>query len=63
YAKPEEHKDDVSDTFTTHTTNGNHVAIILTRDGEASTKVSIRIDTMGDQAMSQTILDKIKSNL
>jgi len=63
FAKPEEHKDELSDTLTTHTAKGNQVVIILTKDGDASTKVSIRIDTMGDKEISQSILDKIKSNL
>ncbi len=63
FDKPEERKDELSDTFTTHTAKGNQVVIVVTKDGDASTKVSIRVDTMGDQAMSQTILDKIKSNL
>jgi len=63
FAKPEEHKDELTDTLTTHTAKGNQVAIVLTKDGDASTKVSIRVDTMGDKEISQTILDKIKANL
>jgi hypothetical protein len=63
FAKPEERKDELTDTLTTHTSTGKQVIIVLTKDGDASTKVSIRIDTMGDQAMSQSILDKIKANL
>jgi len=63
FAKPEEHKDELSDILTTHTAKGNQVVITLTKDGDSSTKVSIRVDTMGDKEISQTILDKIKSNL
>ena len=63
FAKPEESKDGLSDTFVTHNAKGDRVEIIVTNSGENVTKVYIRVNTFGDQQMSMSILDKIKSNL
>ena len=67
FAKPEEQRDALSDTLTTHDAKGARVQIIVTRLSDTSTKVSIRVgaigDTKGDQAMANTINDKIKANL
>ncbi len=63
FAKPEEQKDALSDTLTTHTAKGDRVQIVLTRINDNSTKVDIRIGTFGDESLSMTILDKIKANL
>ena len=63
YAKAEERKDALTDTFVTHTANGSRVEVIVTNVHESLTKVNIRIGTFGDQQMSQSILEKIKSNL
>ncbi len=67
FAKPEERRDALSDTFTTHTAKGDRVEIVVTRLSDSSTKVAIRVgaigDTKGDQAVANTINDKIRSNL
>jgi len=63
FSKPEERRDALTDTFVTHTAKDNHVEIIVTKTNDNLTKISIRVDTLGDQPMSQMILDKIKSNL
>ncbi len=63
FAKPEERKDELSDTLVTHTAKGDRIEIVVTKAGDKLTKVSIRVGTFGDQQMSQTILDKINSNL
>jgi hypothetical protein len=67
FAKPDEQKDALSDTFTTHDAKGDRVQIIVTRVSDTSTKVAIRVgaigDTKGDQAMANSINDKIKANL
>lgn len=63
FAKPEERKDELSDTLVTHSAKGDRIEVVVTKVGDTLTKVSIRIGTFGDQQMSQSILDKIKSNL
>jgi len=63
FAQPEERKDGLTDTFITHNAKGDRVEIVLTNSGDNVTQVYIRINTFGDQQMSQMILDKIKSNL
>jgi hypothetical protein len=63
FAQPEERKDELSDTFVTHNGKGDRVEIDLNNAGDNVTKVSIRVNTFGDQQMSMAILDKIKSNL
>jgi phage tail sheath gpL-like len=42
---------------------GKKVDITVKRDGDTSSKISIRIDTFGDEALSRQILEKIKSKL
>ena len=63
FAKPEEQKDALSDTLTTHTAKGDRVQIVLSRVNDNTTKVEIRIGTFGDESLSMSILDKIKANL
>ncbi len=63
FAQPEERKDGLSDTFITHNAKGDRVEITVSNVGENATKVSIRVNTFGDQQMSMSILDKIKANL
>jgi len=63
FAQPEERKDSLSATFVTHSARGDRVEISLTNISDSATKVSIRINTFGDQEISMTILDKIKTNL
>jgi hypothetical protein len=63
FSKPEEQKDSLTDTLTTHTAKGDKVSIVLTRVNDNSTKVQIRVGVFGDETTAQAILDKIKSNL
>lgn len=63
FAQPEERKDALSDTLTTHDAKGDSIEVIVTKVGDSLTKVDIRVGTFGDQQMSQSILDKIKANL
>ncbi|HVU38945.1 MAG TPA: DUF3568 family protein [Opitutales bacterium] len=63
FAKPEERKDALTDTIDTHTAKGDSVHIVLTKQTESSTKISIRIGTFGDEQTSRSILSKIESNL
>jgi hypothetical protein len=63
FSKPEERRDQLSDTFVTYTAKGDHLEILVTKAGDNLTQVSIRVGTFGDQALSQTVLDKIKANL
>ena len=63
FTKPEERKDQLSDTFVTHTAKDERIEILVTKAGDNLTQVSIRVGTFGDQALSQTVLDKIKANL
>jgi hypothetical protein len=63
FARPEEQKDELSDTFHTHTAKGDSVKIVVTKATGSSTKVDIRIGAFGDEVMSNSINDKIKANL
>jgi len=63
FAKPEERKDALSDTLISHMANDDRVEIVVTNVSENLTKVDIRVGTLGDRQMSQTVLDKIKANL
>ncbi len=63
FAQPEERKDALSDTLTTHDAKGDSIEVVVTKVGDNLTKVDIRVGTFGDQPMSQEILDKIKANL
>jgi hypothetical protein len=63
FALPEESKDALTDSLVTRNAKGDRVEIVVTKVNDNLTSVTIRIGTFGNQAMSQTILDKIKSNL
>jgi len=63
FAKPAEQRDAMSDTLTTQNAKGDRVQITLTKIDENTIKVEIRIGTFGDEALSMTVLDKIKANL
>lgn len=39
------------------------IAITVTRHDDASSKISIRVGTFGDRAMSNDLLEKIRANL
>jgi len=63
FAQPEERKDAVSASFVTHTATGDRVEIDETNLDNTNTKVSIKVGPVGNQDMSDTILEKIKSHL
>lgn len=46
-----------------HNAVNKKIKITIERVGDNLTKVTIRVDTFGDQPLSMAILDKIKSNL
>jgi hypothetical protein len=61
--RPDETRDEYSDTFLTHTAKGAHVQIVVTKANDNLTTVSILLDAPGDQPLSRAILEKIKANL
>ena len=63
FAKPEERKDQLSDTLNTHSMTGDSVKIVITKTSDAVTKVDIRVGTFGDEQLSRSINDKIKAHL
>ena len=56
-------KDAVEAELEARTAKDTHVKIQLRRVSDASTEVRIRVGMFGDQGISQTIRDKIKSKL
>jgi hypothetical protein len=46
-----------------HTALNKKVEITVKRETDTTSKISIRIDNFGDEALSRQILDKIKSKL
>ncbi len=63
FAKIGTRKDALSANLTARTAQDKKVEIIVTKSGDALTRVQIRIGVFGDEQMSMTILDKIKANL
>ena len=45
------------------TAQDKKIEITIDRDGDAGSKVAIRVDTFGDEALSRQIYDKIQANL
>ncbi len=56
-------KDALSANLTARTARDKKIEIEVTRVGNELTRVQIRIGVFGDEAMSLTILEKIKANL
>lgn len=63
YAKISEKKDAIDAELIYRTALDKKVTIRLNRVTEKTTKVKIRIDLLGDEALSISILEKIKANL
>lgn len=63
FSKPEERRDELTDTFTTYNAKGDSIKIVVTRTSDNSSKVTIRVGTFGDRELSMMISDKIKANL
>lgn len=63
FAKVSETADALSARFVVRTAQDKKIEVVLTKIGEALTKVEIRVGVFGDETVSMTILDKIKANL
>jgi len=63
FTKVSESKDALIAVIKVHNAVNKKIKITLERVGDNLTKVTIRVDTFGDQPLSIAILDKIKSNL
>jgi hypothetical protein len=63
FTKVSESKDALIGVIKVHNAVNQKIKITLERTGDNLTKVTIRVDTFGDQPLSLAILDKIKSNL
>src|SRR5471032_1632203 len=55
FAQAEVRRDALSATFNTHTAKGDSVEIVESNVADTATKVTIRVNTFGDRAMSETI--------
>jgi hypothetical protein len=63
FAKISEKKDGLKAEFVARTALDKKVEINVTKSGDKLTKVEIKVGLFGDQPLSQSILDKIRSNL
>jgi Protein of unknown function (DUF3568) len=63
FAKVSENKDALKAVMVSRTAMDKKVEIIITNSGKKLTNIKIRVGLMGDQELSQSILDKIKSEL
>ena len=63
FAKVSEKKDALQAILTVRNAADKKIEIRVTQVGDALTKVKIRVGVFGDEALSLTILDKIKANL
>jgi len=63
FTKVSESKDALIAVIKVHNAVNKKIKITLEHVGDNLTKVTIRVDTFGDQPLSLAILDKIKSNL
>jgi hypothetical protein len=61
--KISEKTDGPSNLLTVRTVTDEKIEIKLTRSGDSFTQVKIRAGLLGDEALSQTVLRKIKDNL
>jgi hypothetical protein len=55
--------DALSAEFVARDAQDNKIVIVLKRNTDHITSISIRVDTFGDQEISQTILESIKKHL
>ena len=63
FAKISEKKDALTAILIARTAEDKKVEIKVSKVGDQSSKVQIRVGFFGDEALSLTILDKIKTNL
>lgn len=63
FAKISENKSSIDAQLVSRTALDKKVDIVLTQVTPKSTKVAIRVGVFGDEALSLTVLDKIKANL
>jgi ABC-type glycerol-3-phosphate transport system substrate-binding protein len=63
FAKISEKKDALTAILIARTAEDKKVEIKVIKVGDQSAKVQIRVGVFGDEALSLTILDKIKTNL
>ena len=63
FAKISEKKDALTAILIARTAEDRKVEIKVIKVGDQSAKVQIRVGVFGDEALSLTILDKIKTNL
>ena len=63
FTKVSESKDALIAVIKVNNAVNKKIKITLERTGDNLTKVTIRVDTFGDQSLSLAILDKMKSNL
>lgn len=63
FAKISENKDALEAVFVYRTALDKKVKIKLSKISDKSTTVKIRVDLIGDEALSLAILEKIKANL
>jgi len=63
FAKVSEKKDALTAIFIARTAEDKKIHIEVSRVGDVTSRVVIRVGTFGDEAKSLAILDKIKANL
>lgn len=63
FARVSENKDALKAVFVSRTALDKKVEVTVEKVGDKSTKVKIRVGLFGDEQLSVSILDKIKSNL
>lgn len=63
FALIDEHHDALTAYFTARTAGDKKIEITVVKVSDDTSKVKIRIGFFGDQSLSMTILNKIKSNL
>lgn len=63
FARVSENKDALKAVFVSRTALDKKVEVTVTRQGDKSTQVQIRVGLFGDEQLSVAILDKIKSVL
>jgi hypothetical protein len=63
FAKISERKDALTDIITVRTAGDRKVVIKIIKVADLNSKVKIRVGWFGDEALSLTILEKIRANL
>jgi hypothetical protein len=63
FAKISEGKSTVDAAILARTGQDKKIDVRLNRSADNLTRVRIRVDTFGDEALSRSVLDKIKTNL